>query len=161
MVKDEINDLRAERKSERERCLNISNKIDFMLKKFNDDEGETLVNWDELIETEIGQVYEVNEDVMIIPILATKDELTFITVCQPNGEFGLQEHNVDEFAKILKGELIEKTQNFKIYKIGDVVHYPPYTKHKPKGGDMVNVYWVTFKKELNNKRKENDINDNN
>jgi hypothetical protein len=147
MIREEIQKLRNERNSERKRCETMTNNIDKMLKNLNDDSGDSLVNWESLNETEIGEIYYVNKDVFFIPVEKSEDKLSFITVCEKSGEFGIQAHDIDEYCKVLKGQLIEKMQNYKIVNVGETITYPAYLKHKPSGGDGgLNVYWVTFKK---------------
>ncbi|WP_339875212.1 hypothetical protein [Olleya marilimosa] len=145
-MKEELRRLRAEKAADKERFEVLSIRVNNMLKIFNEDAGETMVTWEDLLDTKVGEIYYVNENVYFIPVNIQSKKLTFISICEPNGKFGIQEHDIDEACKVIKGQLIEKMQDNRVIKKGETITYKAHQKHKPVGGDEFNIYWVEFKK---------------
>lgn len=142
----DIDKLRREKSEDRQRAYRLAQNMEQMLERFNNDSSESMISFKELKSTHVGEIYYVNPKVYFIPIKITESELKFITIVEPDGSFGVQEHDVPEWCKILKGHLIEYLDNNKVYGEGDIVSYKAYKKHKP-GAKFLSVYLVTFRED--------------
>lgn len=146
-LRNEIQALKQERQGYRKSYQDIASNISKMLYDFNSDDDDSMTNWATLSSTIVGDIYHVNDKVCFVPVTVTEEKLVFVTVVQENGAFGVHKHDVDEYCKVLMGQLIEPLDGFKVIEVGECYKYPAFKRHSPKGGESLNIYWVTFKKE--------------
>lgn len=145
--KNKIAELRAERRQYQDTVLVITKDVENTLNLFAFDDGVTMIDWELLRGFVIGETYPVNSKVKFVKYFEDEDEMFFKTYMEAGGTFGLQEHDISEIVKILKGHLIEQERGDKIYEKDEVVVYAPFEKHKPKSF-VDSIYDVKFKKVL-------------
>lgn len=145
---NEIQALRAQRELMRMEMKQITSSIDDMLGRFCNDEGETLITAASMMMCNVGEMNQVNDKVRFIRQESEQDILHFITYVDAGGSFGVQDHDVVEICRVVKGHLIESMRDDVEIKMGESIQYEAFEKHKPRA-DLDSVYDVTFKLNIN------------
>jgi hypothetical protein len=128
------------------------NLIQEVLSKLSDDQGRTLVTYEELSGLDYDIWFDVSSGVRLQRKRHPGDNLYFITEMHPEktidkrAVFGLQQHDCKEICEVIEGHLIEVLERNKLYTKGDKVFYPSYYMHKPSATQF-SVYGVELIKE--------------
>lgn len=130
-----------------------------ILNTFSNDDGDSLVSYDELSSLEFYKWYIVGNGVRFMRLEHDKKPVFFVTEMIPKKQlnnkasFGVQSHDCKEIVNILEGELIEAMECGKRYEKGDIVIYPTNFLHKPYA-TVFSKYEVEFiKNRYENNRK--------
>jgi hypothetical protein len=128
--------------------------IQDVLSRFSEDQGKTMITYQELSEIAFDLWFKVSPGVRFKRVQHPKKPLYFITEMYPEltedhqAVFGLQQHDCKEVCEVKTGHLIEVLENNKLYSQGDKVFYPAFYKHKPRA-TVYSVYGVEFINEEN------------
>lgn len=128
---------RDERKKKLEKIIDI----------FKDEEIKQTLQFDHFRFLKVGERVEINDEVSFEKTFEDKNRMVFLTYMMEGGSFGFHEHDCIEVTKILKGNLIEKTRGYRVYREDETIIYAPYEQHRPYA-TQDSTYEVTFLKEL-------------
>ena len=129
--------------------------IDDVISRFREDQGRSMITYDELKSVEFNKWIQVNEGVKFKRVYHPTKPVFFHTEMHPEKTilktacFGLQEHDCKEVCRIITGHLIETLESGKMYEKNDVVIYPAFYKHRP-ASNVYAFYEVEFIQMIDN-----------
>jgi quercetin dioxygenase-like cupin family protein len=145
--KEYIEMLRVERLSKREQVNNLTDELKEIMRSLSGSSTleNKMVSLRGLEKLDIGEKIQISDDIGIQKYKETESEVYFRAFVKAGGKFGVHQHDVDEHTTVVKGHLIELTDNNKMYSVGETVIYLSRVLHEPSC-KVDSEYRVIFKK---------------
>ena len=127
----------------------VNEEVEEVLDLYRSKTGAPIISYEQLSHMEYNLWLNVSKGVRFKRILSETKNLLFYAEMDPSltesghASFSFQKHDCKEYCYILEGELIEVTENGKVYEKGDTVVYPPLYIHKPSA-KIKSIYCVEF-----------------